>query len=380
MKNNDIKYQICTKCVMDTSDPDISFNEKGVCNHCTYYEAHVAPGLKASTELVLNSKIQEIKRVGQGKKYDVLMGLSGGADSSYVAYLAKNFGLRILAVHLDNGWNSELAVNNIEKCVEWTNADLYTHVIEWEEFKNLQLAYLKASVIDIEDLTDHAIRAILYQLAEKFNIKYMLSGQNSATESIMPTRYVYMKVDSKNILAINKLFGTKKIKTFPYMSLSKLIYYKFFRKIESVKVLDYFNYDRDKAIESMTKEMGWKDYGGKHFESVFTKFYQSHILPIKFGVDKRRPHFASMINSGQITRQEALGKLEQPLYSEEDLKKDMEYVVTKFDLTQKEFSYIMANPPVPHTDYPNNKKLINFLLSFTSARNYVKKNQEKKMD
>lgn len=366
-------YQICTNCVMDTSDPDITFNDSGVCNHCLYYDANVAPRLLASTNDVLLKKIEEIKKAGAGKKYDVLMGLSGGADSSYVAYLAKDFGLRILAVHLDNGWNSEIAVNNIEKCVEWTNADLYTHVIDWEEFKSLQLAYLKASVIDIEDLTDHAIRAILYRLAAKFDIKYMLSGQNSSTESIMPASYAYMKVDRKNIFAINKIFGTKQIKTFPSISLVKLIYYKLFKNIESVKVLDFVNYDREEAIKQMTQNMGWRDYGGKHFESFFTKFYQALILPEKFGVDKRRPHLASMICSGLISREKSLEILKKPIYSQEKRKQDIDYFNTKFGLSNEEFEILMNNPPIPHTFYPNNKKLIRFLLSFTASRAYVRK-------
>ena len=367
------KYQICTKCVMDSSDPDISFNAFGVCNYCQFYENNIVPQLLASTNEVFLKKIEEIKEIGRGRKYDVLMGLSGGADSSYVAYLIKDFGLKILAVHLDNGWNSEIAVSNIEKCVEWTNADLYTHVIDWEEFKSLQLAYLKASVIDIEDLTDHAIRAILYKLAAQFDIKYMLSGQNSSTESIMPPSYAYMKVDKKNIFAINKIFGTKKIKTFPSISLSKLIYYKIFKKIESVKVLDFFNYDREEAIAEMTQNMGWKDYGGKHFESFFTKFYQSFILPEKFGVDKRRPHLASMICSGSISREKALEILKMPIYSKDKRKQDIVYFNTKFGLSKEDFEKLMQTPPVLHTFYPNNKKLIEFLISLTSSRAYIKK-------
>jgi N-acetyl sugar amidotransferase len=361
---------------MDTSDPGISFDEKGVCNHCNYFDQYIGPALEAATQERLHQIVGDIKKAGKGKKYDVIVGLSGGADSSYAAYLSRQFDLRTLAIHLDNGWNSELAVHNIEKSVEWMKADLYTHVIDWEEFKSLQLAYLRASVIDIEALTDHAIKAILFKTAAKFNIKYFISGQNSVTESIMPVSFAYNKTDFKNIKSINKIFGTKKIKTFPYITIPELIYYRMTRSITTIKILDYFDYNREKAIAEMEREMGWKNYGGKHYESTFTKFYQAYILPKKFRVDKRRAHLSSMICAGKITREEALKALEKPLYDKEGELRDIDYIVKKFDLSHAEFEEIMQKPPVPHTAYPNHDGLINFLLSFTSSKNYVKSLQK----
>ena len=367
------QYQQCRRCVMDTDDINISFDAQGYCNHCNYFYEHVEHRLHNGTEgqQKLATLIEKAKASGKGKKYDVIMGLSGGADSSYVAYLAKNFGLRILAVHLDNGWNSELAVHNIERCIEWAGADLYTHVIDWEEFKSMQLAYLKASVIDIEALTDHAIRATIFKLANKYNIKYYLSGQNLATESIMPSSYGYSKVDLKNIKAINRRFGTQRIKTFPSIPLLKLIYYKLFVNIKAIPVLNYVDYDRDIAIKEMEEKMDWKYYGGKHYESTFTKFYQGYVLPKKFGIDKRKPHLSSMICSGQISREEALALLEQPIYPPDQVDQDKEYVAKKFNLSVAEFDAIMEKAPVSHLAYPNNNALINYLLSFTSAKQFV---------
>jgi N-acetyl sugar amidotransferase len=356
-------YQQCMRCVMDTTDEYIRFDDNGFCNHCTEYlkkkQFKIIPGKEGSQ--ALNAIVDRIRIAGKRKKYDVIMGLSGGCDSSYVAYLAREFNLRILIVHLDNGWNSELSVNNIEKCIAYTNADLYTHVIDWEEFKSLQLAYLRAGVIDIEALTDHAIRAVIYKLTYKYKIGYNLSGANFATEGILPESWVYNKLDYKNIRSINARFGNRIIRTFPGMSFLEYAYYRAFARITPVDILNYVDYKVEKAISDMETNMGWKYYGGKHQESIFTKFYQGYILPEKFNVDKRLAHYSSLICSGNLTREEAINKLQQPVYSQADLANDKEYVLKKFGLLEKEFDNIMSQPPVSHLAYGNN----NFLFKLT---------------
>jgi N-acetyl sugar amidotransferase len=351
---------------MDTSDPDIVFDEIGNCNHCNDYFVKLPTAVKRGEEgrKLLDQQIDKVRISGKRKKYDVIMGLSGGMDSSYVAFLAKRYNLRILAVHLDNGWNSEMSVNNIENCIKYLDADLYTHVINWEEFKNLQIAYLKAGVIDIEALTDHAIRSVIYKLTAKYGIEYNLSGFNFATEGILPTGWVYNKLDFKNIKGINSLFGHRSIKTFPGMSLGKYIYYRAFARIKSIDVLNFVDYEVEKARKEMEENMSWQYYGGKHHESIFTKFYQGFILPEKFGVDKRRAHYSTLICSGNMNRVDAIKLLNKSVYSEDELAADMEYVLKKLDITEKEFNIIMSKKPVSHLSYPNNNTLFEFFKQF----------------
>ncbi len=363
-----VPYRQCNRCVMDTSDPLITFDEKGNCNHCNDYLVKLPTALKRGEEgrIFLGQQIEKARLSGKGKKYDVIMGLSGGMDSSYVAYNAKKFNLRILAVHLDNGWNSEMSVNNIENCIKYLDADLYTHVIDWEEFKNLQIAYLKAGVIDIEALTDHAIRSIIYKLAAKYGIEYNLSGYNFPTEGILPTAWVYNKLDFKNIKSINSRFGGKKIKTFPGMSLVKYIYYRTCTKIKPIDVLNYIDYDVDQAKSEMEENMSWQYYGGKHHESIFTKFYQAYILPEKFGVDKRRAHYSTLICSGNMNRVDAIKLLSKSIYMEDELAADMEYVLKKLGISEKEFKIIMSQKSISHLSYPNNNTLFEFFKQFIS--------------
>ncbi len=362
MKN----YKICNRCVMDTSDKNIVFNNDGFCNHCTNYLANKNKIIKSNKKGrdELKKIINNVKKSGLGKKYDIILGLSGGLDSSFVAYNAKKYNLRILAVHLDNGWNTELSVNNIENCVSYLNADLYTHVIDWNEFKSMQIAYLKAGVIDIEALTDHAIRSVIFKIAAKYDIKYTFSGNNFTTEGILPSSWVYNKNDFRNIKSINNLYGSTKIKTFPGMSLLKFAYYLRFIKINSVDLLNYLDYNIENARSIMKKNLAWKNYGGKHHESIFTKFYQGYILPNKFGVDKRIAHLSSLICSGNISRDEALDVLKKPIYSSNELQEDMNYVLKKLNLKEPEFKKIMESKPVSHLSYPNNNKIFNFLRKF----------------
>jgi hypothetical protein len=272
-----------------------------------------------------------------------------GVDSSYLAYWAKKEGLRPLIVHFDNGWNSELATENIRNICDKLGFGLNTHVINWEEFKELQLAYLKAGVVDIEALTDHAIMATIYQIAAKYKIKYTINGFNYATEAIMPKGWVFDKTDWENIKDIYRKFGNAKpIKSFPHVSFYRKLYYHWFLKLESIQVLNYIDYNKKDAKQIITKELAWRDYGGKHYESVFTKFYQAYILPVRFGIDKRIAHLSNLICSGQITRPEALEELKKPLYNADELRIEKEYVLKKLGLQEVDFDRFMQEKARRH--------------------------------
>ncbi len=339
---------------MDTvGDPGIFFDEQGECNYCRIWERRAANFMYKGEagKNKLEKLIAEIKKDGLGKPYDCILGVSGGVDSTFVAYQAKKFGLRPLIVHLDNGWNSEMSVKNIENIVQRLNFDLYTYVIDWEEFRDLQLAYLKASVLDVEFPTDHAIVAVLYKLASQHKIKYMLSGFNIATEGILPESWRWTKMDLLNLRSIHKQFGTVPLRTFPVLGFWKGIYFQRLKKIQSVQILNYLDYDKVKAKRLITDELGWKDYGGKHYESIFTRFYQGYILPVKFNVDKRKAHLSSLICSGQITRQAALEELKKDIYDPAQLKIDKEFVIKKFGLTPDEFENLMSRPVRSHLDF-----------------------------
>jgi N-acetyl sugar amidotransferase len=347
-------YQQCTKTVMDNiADPNITFDENGVCNYYyEYFEKEKQYVIKGKEGIdIFNKKINQIKNDGKNKPYDCILGLSGGVDSSYLAYLAKKEGLRPLVVHFDNGWNSELAVKNIENIVRVLKFDLYTYVINWEEFKDLQLAYLKASVIDIEVITDHAIAATLYRLAAENNIKYFLSGYNIVTEGILPNAWVFSKQDAENIKDIHKQYGNIPLKTFPLLTMAKKRYYSMLMKVESVTLLNYIDYNKNAVKELLMKELNWKDYGGKHYESVWTRFYQGYILPEKFKVDKRKAHLSTLICSGQMSKEEALEELKQPIYDANQLEIDKDFIFKKLGLTATQFSELMELTPQPHTNF-----------------------------
>jgi N-acetyl sugar amidotransferase len=338
---------------MDTTDPNIQFDSDGLCNHCRNYEIRKAQFILPDGEkkVELQRIINAIQEAGKKKKYDCILGVSGGVDSTFMAYKAKELGLRPLAVHLDNGWNSRLAVTNIEKVLKRLDVDLYTHVIDWEEFKDLQIAYFKASVVDIEAITDHAIVAVIYKVAQQQGVKYILSGSNFATEGIMPKSWVWTKNDLVNLRDIHRKFGKKKLKTFPTLGFLRLIYLKKILGYQSIPLLNYLEYNREKAKAFLIDDFGWEDYGGKHFESIFTKFYQAYILPHKFNIDKRKAHLSTYIMSEQITREEALRELKNPLYDEKEFQRDKEYVLKKFGWTKAKFEEIMALSIKSHDDY-----------------------------
>lgn len=343
----------CTKCIMDSKDdPEIHFDAQGVCNYCHRYDDLVAQHLVLENRSQkLGDMLQAIKSRRNKDGYDCIIGISGGVDSCYVAYLAKQKGLNPLLVHLDNGWNSALANQNIHSTAKKLDIDLYTYVIDWEEFKDIQLSFIRASVVDIELVTDFAIVACLYNLANKHNIKYIISGHNVASEGALPPQWVHWKSDFLNIVDIHKKFGKVKMKTFPKMSYLRKAYYVQLKKIKIVPFLNYFDYDKEKAKQFLMDEIGWVDYGGKHYESIFTRFYQAYILPLKFGVDKRKAHLSALICAGQITRDNALEVVRIPAYEYNGVKEDKEYVLKKFGFTEEEFDVIMAESPRPHTDF-----------------------------
>lgn len=345
------EYQICTRCVMDTTDPDIRFDENGYCNHCTDAIKRLNEIYFVDEELKksrLETIVDKIKKEGKGKKYDCIIGLSGGVDSSYLAYVAvKELKLRPLAVHLDNGWNTELAVKNINNIVEKLNIDLYTHVLGWNEFKELQLAFLKASVIDIELLTDHAIGETIYRINKKFKIGYFLSGFNCQSETVMPTKWLYpYKMDSLNIKDIYRKHGIKlPLKTFKFLNFYEYLTFGK-NQMKLIPILNNVDYIKEKAIKVLKEELDWRDYGNKHEESFFTKFYQSYILPKKFNVDKRRAHLSSLICTNQKSRDQALEELALPILNNEE--NDINYFIKKLGLSMQEFERIMILPPIEH--------------------------------
>lgn len=353
---------------MDTTDPYISFDENGVCNHCHRYEQlvrdRVLPGEKGRQEL--QKLVEQIKRDGAGKQYDCLIGVSGGVDSTFVAYKTKQLGLRPLAAHLDNGWDSEPAVNNIHKALEKLGIDLYTHVIDWEEFKDLQLAFLKASTPDSEIPTDHAIVSLLYRTADRLGIKYVITGYNVRTEGTGTPAWSQGYYDWKYIESLHRQFGTIPLRTFPHMTRREWL--RFRRKQIWIHILDYVDYDKGKAIRTLGEELGYQYYGQKHFESIYTRFFQGYILPRKFGYDKRKFHFSSLICAGEMTREEALKTLEEPPYPPDMQETDRVYVVKKLGLTEEEFEEIMNLPKRTIYDYPSHtrdaRRLANRLIWF----------------
>ncbi|MCD4795126.1 MAG: N-acetyl sugar amidotransferase [Bacteroidales bacterium] len=352
----------CTKTVMDNiADPNITFDKNGVCNYYHEYfieeKKHVLKEEKGIQKF--EESIQNIKNSGKNKKYDCLLGVSGGVDSTYLAYIAKKAGLRVLCVHFDNGWNSELAVKNIENIITKLDFDLETYVINWNEFRDIQLAYFKANVIDIEAITDHAIFGTIYKIAAQNNIKYILSGNNVVTESLLPKSWIFNKADHVNIKDIHKKYGTIPLKTFPFFGSKAKHYYQKVKGIQTVDLLNYLLYVKSEIKETIISELDWKDYGGKHYESIFTRFYQGYILPKKVGIDKRKAHLSNLICSGQITKDEALKELEKPMYNKEQCEEDKEFVLKKLGFSEQEFELYINAPRREHTEFKTELSLYN---------------------
>jgi N-acetyl sugar amidotransferase len=351
-------YRLCTRCVMDTSDPEIQFDAQGHCNLCENAAALHATRMPTykTGDYQVDRVVEQIREAGKGRPYDCIVGVSGGVDSTYVAYAVKQLGLRPLAVHFDNGWNSELAVQNIEQALRRLGIPLHTHVVDWEEFRDLQVAFLKASVPDAELPTDHAIVALLHNMARTHGVRYIISGSNVNTESVLPLSWTYYVSDWKYIKAIHRLFGKRRLTTYPKLSLAQYIADIMIRKIRPVSLLNSIRYDKAEAVGILERELGWRNYGGKHHESIYTRFFQSYILPRKFHIDKRRAHYSSLIMSGQMTREQALRDLELPIADESFIAEDRAYVVKKLDMTEMEFDAIMAAPVRSYRDYPSDAK------------------------
>ena len=344
----------CSKCLYSTSDyPSLKFDFEGVCDICHIYdELQERTVFKDEVgHLKLNELLHKITTSGSKKAYDCIIGVSGGVDSSYVAYLSKQWGLRPLIVHVDNGWNSELAIKNIENILSVLNYDLYTHVIDWDEMRSSQLAFIKASVLDIDLPFDNAFMAILYAIAKKHGIKYILSGHNTVTEGWMPPTFTHYKLDSLNIRSIQQKFGKGNLKHMPTIGPLKKYRYEHINGIQMVNPLDLISYDKNEVKQILINELGWRDYGGKHYENVFTKFYQGYILPTKFHVDKRKAHLSTLICSGQLTKSEAGELIKSPAYPPEEIEDDKEFFAKKLGIPLKEFEQYMEQPPVPHTAY-----------------------------
>jgi N-acetyl sugar amidotransferase len=351
----------CVRCLMNNNvDPSIKFTSDGLCNHCQRYD-HLKSSRLNLDNTALDKIVSRIKASGNRKEYDCIVGVSGGVDSTYVAFLVKKMGLRPLAVHVDNGWNSELAVKNIENTLKKLNIDLVTNVLDWDEFKDLQLSFLKSSTPDCEIPSDHAIFATLWKEATKRNIKYIISGMNFATESLSVPNWSYGHSDWRYIKSVHKIFGKKKLKTYPHFSLFYLLYINIFKGIRTISILNYVNYNKDDAMSVLQGHLGWIYYGGKHFESIYTRFYQGYLLPKKFGIDKRYGHLSDLINSGQITKEEAINELQTVSYSIQQKNDDISFVRKKLELSEDEFEKILNQPPKIFNDYPNSFLFLNFL-------------------
>jgi N-acetyl sugar amidotransferase len=350
-------YRICTRCIMDTSDPEIVFDGEGRCQHCTHYFHRVATEVHTGPEgqRRLEAVVERIRERGRGRDYDCVVGVSGGVDSTYVAYVVKRrLGLRPLAVHFDNGWNSELAVDNIKRALQSLDIDLLTYVVDWEEFRDLQLSFLKASVANCEIPTDHGIQALLWNTAAKHGIRYVIGGGNVRTEGLLPMSWGYYSQDLRHLEAVHRRFGTRPLRSLPKLGLARYLSHVFVRGIRLIPVLNYVDYDKREAMATIERELGWRYYGGKHYESIYTRFFQGYILPRKFGYDKRRAHLSALVCAGEITREAALAEMQRDPYADNNLREDRAFVVKKFGLTDAEFDALMALPLKSYRDYPSN--------------------------
>jgi N-acetyl sugar amidotransferase len=357
---DDGSRRVCTRCVMSTTDPDITFDAGGRCNHCTDYIDRLAnltykPG---TSERELAALVERIKAVSRRKEYDCVVGVSGGVDSCYAAYVVKSLGLRPLIVHMDNGWNSDTAVKNIKNVARTLEIDYQSVVLDWEEFRDLQLAFLRASLPEIETPTDIAIPAALHRVAAEHGVRFIIMGGNYATEGILPRAWHYDAKDVRLLKAVHRRFGSRKLDTFPTFGFVNESYYKFVRGIRMKYLLNLVPYSKAEAMRKLQEELGWEYYGGKHYESKITGFVQSYILPVKFQIDYRRATLSSEICAGEISREEALEILRRPPFDVARVPEEKAYVAKKFRITMEEMDAIMAAPPRTHRDYPNNERFL----------------------
>lgn len=356
-----IAYQMCTYCVMDTTAEEITFDSNGVCSFCHRFDENVKPVLDRASSgegrRLLDQIITYIKSSARGKHYDSILGISGGTDSSYLAYLASELGLQPLLVNVDTGWDTPESKSNIENLVSKLGFDLEIITVDWEEMRDLQLAFYRSSVKNCEIPQDHAFLAALYRKADQEGVHHILTGGNFATESILPRSWGYNAGDLRHLYAIHSRFGTIPLRKFPTLSFwRRYLYYPFVRNIREVRLLNYVPYNKNEAKRILTEKFGWQDYGAKHYESVLTRFFQGYYLPTKFGIDKRKAHLSSLVLSGQMTRKQALEELKKPPYpNEELLQKDKTYIAERLGISLSEWEEILDLLPRRHEEFPSSK-------------------------
>ncbi len=364
-------FKACSRCILDTNDyPDIIFDAQGVCNICHIYD--ILENKTIFRGDVAKDKLGEMlaflkKSRKKNSQYDCIVGTSGGVDSTYLLYLTKEWGLNPLAVHVDNGWNSDLAVKNIQSVLNKLSVDLYTYVINWEDMRDMHLSFLKASVMDIELPFDNTFMAALFKIAYKFNLKNILLGYNTETEGWLPPNFSHYKLDSLNIHAIHNKFGEKRITDFPTIGIFKSFLYKYFLHIGIHSPLNYVKFNKNEVKGFLIDKLDWRDYGYKHYENIFTRFYQGYILPQKFNIDKRKSHLSTLICSGQISRDYALEEIKKPIYSTDLLITDKAFIIKKLGITQNEFEDIMNLPVCMHTDYPS---YVNYIKKLRKLKSF----------
>jgi len=346
---------------MDTSDSKIIFDERGVCDHCNTFFNHSLPNWHTGDKgrLELQALVRSIKDSGRGKDFDCIIGMSGGIDSSYLTHIATEFGLRPLVFHVDAGWNSQEAVNNIEKLVDKLELDLYTEVIDWQEMRDLQLAYFKSGVPHIDVPQDHAFFATMYKFAEQQGIKYILTGANLSTECIRnPIEWMYYQSDSIQLRDIHTKFGTRPLVNYPVTSILRhKVWLPFFKSIKVVRPLNMVEYDKAAAVKLLTDKFGWQPYPQKHFESRFTRFYEGYWLPKKFGFDTRKVQYSSLIVTNQMTRDEALERLRTPALDEVTVRQEFEYVANKLEISTSELQGYLEAPNKTFRDYKSQEAI-----------------------
>ncbi len=356
------KLTICNNCVMDNTDSSISFDKNGICDHCNTYYKHIKPNWDYTEkgQKILERKIKKIKSQSKGKDFDCILGISGGIDSSYLLYKVVNdFGLRPLVFHVDAGWNSQIAVNNIEKLIDKLNLDLYTVVINWEEMKDLQLAFFKSGVPHIDTPQDHAFFASMYKFSSKYKVKNILTGGNYSTECVRnPKEWMYYQSDSIQLKSIHRKFGKRDLNTFPITNiLWHKIYLPYFRGIKMTRPLDYFPYNKNNATKLLVEKFEFQEYPQKHFESRFTRFYESYWLPKRFGYDTRKVQYSSLILTNQMKREEALKLLKNPAYDSETINQDIEFVANKLGIQTSELDSYMNQELKTYKDYRSQESI-----------------------
>ena len=347
--------KVCSRCVSDTTMSEIKFDSEGVCNFCHLHDKFIEMyPLGQKGQQIINNLVQQIKKDGKGKPFDCIIGLSGGTDSTYLLYWAVEHGLRPLAVSFDNGWNTDIAVRNIRNATEILGVELHTIIADWEEMKDLQRAFLKASVSDADAPTDYAIYSVLHKEAVKAGVKYSLNGHSFRAEGTVPKSWSYF--DGRYVKSVLKKHGTlKRIKSFPLMSITRYAYYSLFKRIRDIRIFDYIEYNKAEAKNIIKEKLKWEDYGGHHHENIFTRFFQSYYLPVKFGIDKRKVEYSALMRSGQMTREEALDDLSKPYPFKQE---DVDFVIKKLGFDSDEWDKIMKAPRKTFRDYPSYYSII----------------------